>query len=207
MAFSTYDELKTTISSWIARGTDLDGNIDDFIDLAEAHMNRHLRIFKLETTATTATVDGTATYALPTDFRKAVQLKLGSDPAPLEFLSEKHMTDTRGSSLTGRPKQWALEPGDKFKLAPTPNAVFSAILSYFAGVTALSSSNTSNVILVKSPDLYLYGSLVEAAEFIDDEPRVVKYTRKRDQIIFDMNKENLSDTYAYGQARTDTGNP
>ncbi len=43
---------------------------------------------------------------------------------------------------------------------------------YYGKIPALSNQNTSNWLLVKAPDLYLYGSLVHAAPYLLDDQRV-----------------------------------
>ena len=51
MAIGTYAELQTAVANWLDRG-DLTDRIQEFIDLAEARINRNLRLRLMETTAT-----------------------------------------------------------------------------------------------------------------------------------------------------------
>jgi predicted PurR-regulated permease PerM len=78
MAIGTYAELQTAVANWLDRG-DLTERIKEFIGLAEARMNRVLRLQLMVNIDTTtlggaaALVAGTRDYALalwlPTDGR------------------------------------------------------------------------------------------------------------------------------------------
>ena len=60
MAISTYSELKTAISDWMAR-SDVSGSAADFITLGEARLNRLLEVVATMTTLSgvvdSATID------------------------------------------------------------------------------------------------------------------------------------------------------
>ena len=60
MAIGTYAELQTAVANWLDRG-DLTDRIQEFIDFAEARINRNLRLRLMETAAT-----GTLTPELET---------------------------------------------------------------------------------------------------------------------------------------------
>ena len=68
MAIGTYSELQTAVANWLDRD-DLTDRIPEFIALAEAKMNRVLRISLMENVSTALTmVSGTRDYSLPTGF-------------------------------------------------------------------------------------------------------------------------------------------
>jgi hypothetical protein len=49
MALATYSDLKTAIGDWsFDAGSVLSSFYDDFIDLAESRLNRHLRVREME---------------------------------------------------------------------------------------------------------------------------------------------------------------
>ena len=70
MAIGTYAELQTAVANWLDRG-DLTERIKEFIGLAEARMNRVLRLQLMVNIDTTtlggaaALVAGTRDYAFP----------------------------------------------------------------------------------------------------------------------------------------------
>ena len=75
MAIGTYAELQTAVANWLDRGDPTD-RIVEFIDLAEARMNRNLRLRLMETTATGTLTAGTREYDLPTDYIQAREFHL-----------------------------------------------------------------------------------------------------------------------------------
>lgn len=66
MAITDYSSLKAGISTFLARGADLDNQRDDFIDFAEAYFNRVLRVTQMEE-ETSLTTDSSGNATLPTN--------------------------------------------------------------------------------------------------------------------------------------------
>ena len=73
MALDTYANLKTAIADFLNRD-DLTSSIDDFIDLAEAQMNREVRHWDMEKRATA--VLNTQYTALPNDFVEPIRFMI-----------------------------------------------------------------------------------------------------------------------------------
>ena len=171
MALTTYAELKTSIGDWLNR-SDLTSVIPDFISLAEAQIERTLRARQMIVRAN-ASFD--AQYgAVPSDFLEAKSLKLTSTnpQSPLSFLSidalDAEMTKYTGS---GKPKFFGVV-GGQLRIVPTPDATYTTELTYYAKLAKLSNSNTSNWLLASSPDIYLYGALLQAAPYLQDDARI-----------------------------------
>ena len=171
MALTTYAELKTSIGDWLNR-SDLTSVIPDFISLAEAQVERTLRTRQMIVRAN-ASFD--AQYgAVPSDFLEAKSLKLTSTnpQSPLSFLSidalDAEMTKYTGS---GKPKFFGVV-GGQLRIVPTPDATYTTELTYYAKLAKLSNSNTSNWLLASSPDIYLYGALLQAAPYLQDDARI-----------------------------------
>jgi hypothetical protein len=55
---------------------------------------------------------------------------------------------------------------------PAPDSTYTGELTYYAKIPALSDAATTNWLLGVAPDVYLYGSLMEAAPYLDDDARV-----------------------------------
>ena len=171
MALSTYTELKTSIGDWLNR-SDLTSVIPDFISLAEAQVERTLRTRQMSVRAN-ASFD--AQYgAVPADFLETKSLKLTSTnpQTPLQFLSidalDNEMTKYTAS---GKPKFFGIV-GGQFRIVPTPDANYTTELIYYAKLTKLSSSVATNWLLTANPDIYLYGSLLQAAPYLQDDARI-----------------------------------
>jgi hypothetical protein len=185
MALSTYAELKTSIGDWLNR-SDLTSVIPDFISLAEAQIERTLRARQMIVRAN-ASFD--AQYgAVPSDFLEAKSLKLTSTnpQSPLSFLSidalDAEMTKYTAS---GKPRFFGVV-GGQLRIVPTPDATYTTELTYYAKLAKLSSSNTTNWLLTSSPDIYLYGSLLQAAPYLQDDARIQTWATLYERALNDL---------------------
>lgn len=171
MAISNYSELKSALGDWLNR-SDLTSVIPTFISLAEAQMERVLRTRQMIVRAN-ATID-TKYGAVPGDFLEVKSFKLTSTspPQPLQFetmdaLDNKDATNTS----TGKPLYFSVV-GNQFRVHPSPDSNYTAELTYYAQLSKLSDSNTTNWLLTDSPDVYLYGALIQAAPYLQDDARI-----------------------------------
>ena len=185
MALTTYTELKTSIGDWLNR-SDLTTVIPDFISLAEAQVERTLRTRQMIVRAN-ASFD--AQYgAVPSDFLETKSLKLTSTnpQTPLTFLSidalDNEMTKYTASA---RPKFFGIV-GGQFRLVPTPDANYTTELTYYAKLAKLSNANTSNWLLASSPDIYLYGALLQAAPYLQDDARIQTWATLYERALNDL---------------------
>lgn len=171
MALTTYTELKSSIADWLNR-SDLTTVIPDFISLAEAQIERTLRTRQMIIRAN-ASFD--AQYgAVPADFLEVKSLKLTStNPiTPMTYLNIDALDNEIAKyTASGRPKFFGVV-GDQFRIVPTPDANYTTELIYYAKLTKLSSSVASNWLLTANPDIYLYGALLQAAPYLQDDARI-----------------------------------
>ncbi len=175
MAVDTCNNLKLAIADFLARD-DLTSQIPDFITMAEARMSRELETRSQEKRATASTVAGNEYLALPTDLREVREVKLNTMPLTGRSYYSPSVLDTRVSSGgQGKPLGYSIV-GDEIKLRPVPDAVYTIEIVYIGTITALSATNQTNNILSRSPDAYLYGSLVHSAPYFKNS---VSYTHLR----------------------------
>ena len=191
MAFSTYSELKTSIANFLARD-DLTSQIPDFIRLAEARMSRELDARSMEKRAQATTVAGDGYISLPTDLREIRNVQLNTDPVKtLEYYTVQMINTDYAGQGQGKPKAYSIV-GTEIMLRPTPDAAYTLEIVYGENVQALSDEDTNNTILLRHPDAYLYGSLMNAYTYLMDEQRALQYdqlfTRIMDEIIRDTEK-------------------
>lgn len=185
MALTTYAELKTSIGDWLNR-SDLTSVIPDFISLAEAQIERTLRARQMIVRAN-ASFD--AQYgAVPSDFLETKSLKLTSTnpQTPLEFLSIDAL-DQKAAEYTasGKPRFFGVV-GGQLRIVPTPDSTYTTELTYYAKLSKLSSTNTSNWLLSSSPDIYLYGSLLQAAPYLQDDARIQTWATLYERALNDL---------------------
>lgn len=201
MAIGTYSELKSAVENWLAR-SDLTLRIPEFIALAEAKFNRSLRLRILENRATTdidTTSDEPEFISLPSDFQVMRRARLsGVTGKPrLQYLSMTQLDEFRYSinNASGQPLYFTVS-GTEMEIAPTPDANYEIEMVYRANVTALSDTNTTSSLLTLAPDLYLYGALLEASPYIQNDQRIPLWASALKTVIDDLNQ--LSDDSAHG---------
>lgn len=164
MSITTYSELQTALTNWSGRA-DLSSRIPEFIALAEAKMNRRLRV-KDMVTKTTFSITGEY-VAVPTSFGGVKTFYLNTNPtAILQFMPDQQMTSEYAGQV-GVPIKYSVQGGN-FRFGPPPDATYSSTLVYYLQVPALSGSNTTNWMLTSHPDAYMYGGMAELSGFIQD---------------------------------------
>jgi hypothetical protein len=171
MALSTYAELKASVADWLNR-SDLTSAITDFVSLAEAQMERTLRTRQMIVRANATISDEYS--ALPDDYLEAKSFKLtGTNPiSPLVFQSINALDDLQVTyTSSGQPKYFCVI-GGQIRVLPVPDTSYVSELIYYAKLSKLSTSNTTNWLLTLSPDVYLYGSLLQAAPYLQDDARI-----------------------------------
>lgn len=195
MPFSTYTELKTAVSDWLAR-TDLTTQPADFIALGEAEMKRRIRKW---TTRNAAFSVSAQRVAAPSDLKvlRSIRLDTGSPSldkplrlGTVEMVSERL---ARANGATGRPDTVALlvesSSAGYLLFAPEPDQTYTAELFYTSTLTPLSSSVASNSVLVEAPDAYLFGALMHAETYLEHDERIPVWKSRFDAAIEQLNAE------------------
>jgi hypothetical protein len=189
MPITTYAELKTAIADFLNRD-DLSSTSATFISLAEADLQRKIRHFSMETTATLS-ASGQYT-AFPADFLEPIRLNTTSSSyTPIELVSQGEMQQMRRVNLdtSGSPRYYAVTKG-QLELYPTPDGTYDVDLYYYEEIPGLSDSATSNWLLSKYPDAYLYGSLVHSAPYLSDDNRITVWAALYQSAVDSINAES-----------------
>jgi hypothetical protein len=201
MAIGTFAELKTAAANWLDRA-DLTDRIPEFIVLAEARFNRVLRIRDMETVSTAiSTTAGTREYDLPTGFVQMREFHLTTDPlTPLTYITPEMMSRIWAGSSRGKPEVFTVI-ADKVRLGPNPDATYTTSMLYYKKITALSASATTNDMLTNNPDIYLYGTLLEATPFIMADERVGLWLAAFEKAVNDVQNQDNKDRHSGSQLR------
>tara|TARA_R110000851_G_scaffold18446_1_gene58050 strand:- start:1302 stop:1949 length:648 start_codon:yes stop_codon:yes gene_type:complete len=193
----TYAELKTAIANYLNR-SDLTSDLDTFIDNVEAELNRRLRTKDMIKRAT-ATADSQY-LTVPTDWIEAINVEITSnDFSPLFQQSIESLDVYRKSNnnSVGQPVYFAMVD-DSIELAPTPDGEYTLQLTYYAKISALSDSNTSNFVSVSHPDVYLYGALKHASIFLMEDQRIPMFTQQFEKALEEMRLEQEKAAFGKG---------
>ena len=81
-------------------------------------------------------------------------------------------------------------------LGPSPDATYSLILNYYQKIPALSGSQATNWLLTDHPDVYLFGSLLQAQYLINDDQRSMLWRARLAQAIDQLNDSGIFMAYA-----------
>ena len=175
MSLSTYSQRKSTLGDWLNR-EDLVAVVPSFIALAEAQIERALRVRQM-IGRSTATID-TQYSAVPSDFLETKTFKIISSAPiqPLQFATMEQMDDFDATnSAAQRPTLFTIV-GNQIRVHPAPDTSYTAELVYYAKLPKLSDSNPTNWLLTSSPDVYLYGALLQSAPYLKDDERMAVWS-------------------------------
>ena len=194
MAISTYSELKSAIADWLNRD-DLTSVIPSFIELAEAELTRNLRHRKMIARAD-ATINSEYTQT-PLDWFQTQTLILETDPVTtLQYLTPEALNAKRAASTAnGKPLFYTMI-GTEIQVYPVPSGDYTAEMVYYSKIPSLSDSETTNWLLTLAPDIYLYGSLMQSAPYLQDDNRLSVWNALYQKKIEDI---YISDQRTTGQ--------
>ena len=199
MALSTYTELKDAIADWLDR-SDLTARIPDFIALAEARINRELRIRPMEVRSTMYTTVDQQYFNLPGGYIQMRNIQLNTNPTtPLEYITPEMLDRLYGSTTTGKPRAYTLI-GDEIQLAPIPDSAYQLEIAFYEKFTPLGDGSagtvTSNWLTANAPDILLYGALMEAEPFIKNDERIPVWLNGYSNAINKLQQQDQRDRHS-----------
>ena len=200
MAINTVANIKLAVGSFLNR-SDLTALIPDFIELAQARINREVRVPQMLTRSDLATVD--AQYEdVPSGWLETVRFSLLTTPVRhLDYLTPEELAYNRQTlgGTTGKPLYYTVVANtsgtNAFEFLPSPDAAYGATHLYY---TALDLT-TANWLLTSHPDIVLYGALCEAEPYVMHDERVPLWKAKYDEALASLKKS--------GANRAITGTP
>ena len=201
MAINNYATLKTAVANWLDR-SDLTDRIPEFIALTESRFNRLLRIRSMETVSTSiSTSSGTREYALPTGYVQMKDFYLTTDPiTPLSYVTPEMMNRIWAGSTKGKPGVYTII-GENVRLGPNPDAVYTTSMLYYKTFDALSDSAVTNWVILNAPDVYLYGTLLEAEPFLMNDQRLGLWATAFKQSLDDIQAQDNKDRHSGSELR------
>ncbi|MES2781392.1 MAG: hypothetical protein V4657_01220 [Pseudomonadota bacterium] len=164
MAISTYAELLTEFEAYLNR-TDFSTRFPTFVRLVESDVQKTINDDPNMFIRSTATSQGRYT-ALPDDFGQMIAVDLGGSRMASVTAADFAALD----DISGDPTVFAII-GNEIALAPS-NTTGTITMIYKQNIPALTVGNTTNWLLEKAPEVYLYGTLLHASAFGWDDNRV-----------------------------------
>lgn len=168
MTITSYATLQSEIASWLNRD-DLSSIIPTFIQFVEADVNSRLRHQKMVIRA--QATSNQEYVQLPSDWLEAINIHIIDGAQPLSYVTLDQADRINKQQIITKPSFFSIMD-NALEIVPAPKSNIDIEMIYYGKIPALSNTNTSNWLLVKAPDLYLYGSLVHAAPYLLDDQRV-----------------------------------
>lgn len=188
MAFDTYAALQAGVVDWLHRAN-LAARVPEFIQLAEAEINRKLKIGPKEIPVALTMTPGSRFVARPTDMGQPIAVWRGDERLTATLAASLDPNTT----MAGAPMYWAVD-GVNLAFDKLADQAYPITFRYVQD-TRLSDSNPTNEVLLRSPDLYLYGALAQAAPYMRDDARAGMWKSEFLRILRDVNTE-------YGRQRS-----
>ena len=214
-----YTELRTAIQDTAENDFNFSADpsiIDRFIKQTETRVYNLVQFPALRKNVTGVTSSGNKYLACPNDFLSVYSMAVVLPTGDYEFLLNKDVNFIRSSypnpNSTGTPRYYALfgpvstlEKELTFILGPTPNNVYTVELHYFFYPESIVTAGQTWLGDNFDPVLF-YGSLVEAAVYMKQEPDLIALYDGKFKEAVSM-AQNLgqglerSDAYRSGQMR------
>lgn len=177
MALGTYNDLIAAIPTWLARAGDASiiGTAEDFVTLCESRLNRTLRLRRLVTTTELTGTASSRQLTLPTDYNAPISLWLTTD-SRYERMRFSPAGFTRLDPSNGYPSAWMIN-GSNIDLDIPCDQAHTFDFRYRQLLDLVTDG--TNWLLTTYPDVYLFGSLVEACSFQKGLPAMLPVWEKR----------------------------
>jgi hypothetical protein len=138
---STFLDIQNEVLAYGFDATQYRARVKNWINEGQQQIARQLELFDLFTQTTVATVVGTTTYTLPTDFVRLDSVIDAALPNTLEVIPLADAIESNANgAYTGRPLFYAIGPApNSIVLSPVPDAVYTLTLEYYKRPTDLSN--------------------------------------------------------------------
>ena len=186
MAISTFTELKDAIASWMDRDdARLTGNAENLIALCESRLNSTLPLRTMQVDTTLTGTISSRQLTLPTDMAEPIALYLTT------------YTDDRWLRpfLAGSGPELAYSGGNAEPSAWTVNGLYIDLDApcdqahtfkfRYRQTFALSSGSPTNYLLTNYPNVYLFGSMVEAYSLLKSAEKAMLWEQRFQQALDD----------------------
>ena len=183
MALSNYTELQASVADFLNRAY-LTAVIPDFIRMTESELNRVLRT--REMSVRTRAPVSEQYVKLPDDYLGMRNIELVTSPVTvLEYRNLENLDAHRASDATGKPIFYSIMQNN-IEFAPVPDSEYTLEIVYYQKIPQLGTEVTeftTNWLLDSHPDIYLYGSLMQSAPYLQADERIGVWAGKFQQVL------------------------
>ena len=126
----------------------------------------------------------------------------------IKYYSPEDFFTRRFTDQTARPKAFTIE-GDNIVFAPLSDAGYTVRMLYWKKFAALSADGDTNWLFSNARGLLLYGALLEASPYLEDDARTLTWAAMYDDLMEKTHKADHLDRFPPGglAVRTDVIGP
>ena len=179
----TYDSLTSTVLQYLERNdTAVVNAIPTFISLAEFEIAQEIKTLgQLQIVESNMTASN-AILQKPARWRKTVSMSVtvAGKKQPVYLRKYEYLKNYwPDADQTDVPLYYADTDWEHWYIAPTPNLAYAFEVLYYERIAPLSSANQTNWLTQNAPNAMLFGTLLQAMQFLKNDQRVIfqqKYT-------------------------------
>ena len=150
----------------------------------------------MEDKQTASTVAAQRNYALPGGYIQMRNFQLNTDPlTPLSYVTPEIYDRLWGGSTSGTPNFYTIL-ADEVSLGPIPASILTMEMLFYKTFTNLTALAPTNWLLTNAPDIYLYGTMLEAEPFIMNDERVPLWSQGFAQAVADLQEQDNKDRHS-----------
>jgi len=207
MGFASYSELKDAVERWLER-TDRDTEIQDWIRLIEAEVERRLDLRSQQQSVSGTLSGGTEYIEAPAGLLYPELLVFDVEPPRVVRVltlgqGEELGFEEVGQATPTHASQWGVSATYQIRIRvwPVPPSDVAYTLYYTSGIQPLTSAAPVNYLLTVAPDLYLYGCKMHGELFDDNAAGAAPWRTLFDKAVLDLKRVQKLSRLKFGRAR------
>ena len=190
---TTYAELQAAIVDKL-ENDELTNSTDQFIQSAEAKINRKVNALDAERQAT-STYDSSNTdrlVSLPSSYRRMMSLKIKpSSAADSEYRSMTYVSPERIQEYYQHKDPYWYTLRRNLEINTLVSSSYQLLIHYNKRWDI--ATDSTNWLLTNNPDLYLYGACVEAEAHMVNDARIPLWKSLFEEAINEINGQRVHD--------------
>lgn len=140
-------------------------------------------------------MDAPGAVPLPANFLGSRRMYLNVSNVPgLNYHPPEDFYRRDFADETAQPKAYTIE-GDEIKFGPRPDSSYTARLLFWKKYAVFSADGDTNYLLTNARGLYLYGALLEAAPYLEDDARALTWSTLFDDTVEKLDLANKRDRH------------
>lgn len=187
MAISNFTELKTAIGTWLDR-TDISDVATDLIKICESDLNSRIRARCMRAHSTITPSQVYDYVDLPSRFLEVISFTTDTG-SQVKRVGMDEIQNRRYCASAGRPAFFDIT--SRIEFDKVSDGAYAFVLYYYKSLDI--ATDTTNDILSKYPNVYLYGSLLAAAPYLKQTDQLQVWVTLYNQGIDQVNNTENRD--------------